>query len=272
MAHVRSVKPFWFCSLYHARSLRDHDEPARRAASALNVPVMRALRRVATSTNGRETEHGRISPEMLLKHLRRPAAHGVWLDSGRSGEIESIGWITTGLGYKPDADIVATMSSYFVVPYVADEREAVLDVFCGLAEIFDAAYGSTSVEPSFQTAHNAACASRPSAEDSPTYTFMTPDRIRYRRTPGFLANQIHHSIGGPEWGTFLGPGHLARLPAAALSSGAFHHVRPLSHGGAFIRLSSDPMDAQSESILALVANARAALEPIVLHDLSEVRL
>lgn len=266
------MKPFWFCSLYHARSLRDHDDLAHRAASLLNVPAMRAFRRVAVSKNGRETEHVRNSPELLLKHLQSPAAHAVWLDSGRSGELESHGWITIGLGYKPDADIVATMTSYFALPYVADEREAVLDVFCGLAEIFEAAYGAAAVEPSFNTAQNAAMGTRPSSDDAPTYTVMTPDRVRYRRTPGFLANQIHHSIGGPEWGTFLGPGHLARLPPDTLASDAFHHVRPLAHGGAFVRLSDDPLVAHTDAILDLVAKARAALEPIVLHDLSEVRL
>lgn len=265
------MKPYWFCSLYHARSLRDNDDLARRAASLLTVPAMRALRRVAVTLKGRETEHGHNSPELVLKHLQHPEGRGAWFDSGRSGKLESQGFITTALGYKPDADIVATMCSYLVIPYVSEEREAVLDVFCGLAELLDAAYGATSVEPSFDTAHNAALASRPSSADAPTYAVMTDDRIRYRNAPAYLRNQIHCGIGGPEWGTFLGPGHLARLPAATLSSGAFHHVRLLAHGGAFIRLSSDPMDAQSESIIALVANARAALEPILM-DVSAVRL
>ncbi len=268
---MRTVTSFWFCSLYYARSLRDHEDLASRAAGLLNTPSMRAFRRVATSKNGRETEYGRNSPELLLKHLQRPDAHAVWLDSGRSGKLESHGWITIALGYKPDADILATMRANFVVPYVADEREAVLDVFCGLAEILDAAYGATSVEPSFDTASNAAVASRPSAADAPTYTVMTEDRIRYRNAPAYLRNQIHHSIGGPEWGTFLGPGHLARLPPDTLASGAFHQVRPLAHGGAFLRLSEDPMDAQTDAILGMVARARAALEPIVM-DVSSVRI
>ena len=46
------MKPYWFCSLYHARSLRDHEDLARRVASLLNAPVMRALRRVAGSIKG----------------------------------------------------------------------------------------------------------------------------------------------------------------------------------------------------------------------------
>lgn len=265
------MKPFWFCHLRYARSPRDHDDLARRVASLLNVPVMRALRRVAVTINGRETDHGPNSPELVSKHLQNPAGRGAWFDSGRSSKLESQGWIETALGYEPDADIVATLRAYVVVPYVADEREEVLDVFCDLAEILEAAYGTTSVEPSFDTAHNAALVSRPSAADLPTYTVMTDDRIRYRRTPGFLTNQIHHSIGGPEWGTFLGPGHLARLPPDTLASGAFHQVRPLAHGGAFIRLSEDPMDAQTDAILGMVARARAALEPIVI-DVSSVRI
>lgn len=268
---MRTVKPFWALSLSHARSLRDDDDRARRAARLLNVPAMRAFRRVATSKNGRETEHGRNSPEVLLNHLMRPGAHGVWLDSGRSGELDSHGWIQIGLGYVPDADMLAPMSSYFTLPYVAEELEAVLDVFCELAEIFDAAYGATSVEPSFQSGQNAAMLTRPTAADLPTYTVMTPDRIRYRRFPAYLANQVHHSIGGPDWGTFLGPGHLAGLPPETLKSSAFHSVRPLAHGGAFLRLSEDPLDAHTDAILGLVARARAALAPIVV-DVSSVRI
>ncbi len=266
------MKPFWALGLSHACSLRDDEARARRVASLLNAPAMRAFRRVATSTNGRETEHGPNSPELLLKHLMRPGAHGVWLDSGRSGELDSHGWIQIGLGYTPDADVLAPMSSYFTLPYVSEEREAVLDVFCGLAEVFDAAYGATSVEPSFESGRNAAMTTRPAAADLPTYTVMTPDRIRYRRFPGYIANQVHRSIGGPDWGTFLGPGHLARLPPDWLKSDAFYSVRPLAHGGAFVRLSDDPLDAHTDGILGMVERARAALEPIVLNDLSEVRL
>ncbi len=271
MAQVRTVTSFWFCSLHHARSVRDDDDRARRVASVLNVPAMRSFRRVAVTVKARETEHRPNSPEQLRKHLQHPVARGVVLDSGRSGEPIADGTIQTALDYKPDADIVAPMTAHLVLPYVADDREAVLDVFCSLAEILESAWGATSVEPSFQTASNATGAAGPSSADAPTYTVMTPDRIRYRRTPGFCVSEIAHGIGGPEWGTFLGPAHLARLPPATLTSDAFHHVRPLAHGGAFIRLSTDPMDAQSESILALVANARAALEPILL-DISSVRL
>ena len=272
LAHVRAVKPFWALSLCHARWVRDDDDRARRAASLFNRPVMRAFRRAASSMNGRETGYGRNSPELLLKQLQRPGAHGVLLDSGRSGEIAANGWLQLGLGYEPDADMLAPMSSYFTFPYVADEREAVLDVFCELAETLEAAYGAASVEPSFNSGQNAAMITRPAAEDLPTYTVMTPDRIRYRRTPGFLANQIHRGIGGPDWGTFLGPGHLARLPPDTLKSSAFYQVRPLAHGGAFIRLSDDPLVAHTDAILGLVDRARAALDPIVIHDLSDVRL
>lgn len=265
------VKPFWFCVLYHARSLRDDEDRARRAADLLNVPAMRAFRRIAVTIKSRETEHQPNSPEQLAKHLRHPEARGVWLDSGRSGDLDALGIITMALDFKPDVDIPAQMYSYLVLPYVAHDREAVLDVFCSFAELLEGAYGAASVEPSFQTAHNAALAARPSADDTPTYTVMTPDRVRYRKAPAYLFNEIHHGIGGPEWGTFLGPGHLARLPPATLASNAFHSVRPLAHGGAFVRLSEDPLDAQSDAILALVANARAALEPIVL-DVSDVRI
>ena len=95
---------------------------------------------------------------------------------------------------------------------------------------------------------------------------MTPERLRYRRMPDLRGEFITESIGGPEWGTILGPGHVARLSLDALrASGAFYEVRELAHGGAFVRLSEDPMDTRSLGIVDMVARGRDVLAPICMN-------
>ena len=95
---------------------------------------------------------------------------------------------------------------------------------------------------------------------------MTAERLRYRRMPHHREEFITDSIGGPEWGTILGPGHVARLSLDELRrSGAFYEVRELGHGGAFVRLSEDPMDTRSLAIVDMVTRGREALASICMN-------
>ena len=99
---------------------------------------------------------------------------------------------------------------------------------------------------------------------------LSPMRRGYRRAPWALPRQIEDGIGGPEWGTFLGPKHVERVSLERLSaSAAFTQVRPLKHGGVYLQLSQDAADAQSPAIDDLVAAGRAALDGIA-FDVSEL--
>jgi hypothetical protein len=260
------------CALHHARSVRDDQTAIERAAEILTRPCFAALRRAAIRVGDREMQDQASGPTVLAEMLSDPKAHAVVLDSGRSGELIAKAVMEVGLSYKPDADIPAPMTSYVVVPYDAASSDAALDAFCELAGLVSAAHGMVSAEPSYATAHAAALAGKPAEEDRERYRAMTENRIRYRKAPVFHRKKIDVGIGGPEWGTCLGPKHVAQLSLETLrASGAFFEVRELSYGGAFLRLTKDPMDAQSDRIVELVERARAALAPIAL-DVSDVNV
>ena len=136
-----------------------------------------------------------------------------------------------------------------------------------LAETLEAAFGIISLESSYQSAHTIALGGVgvEMSERGPG-KLMTPERLRYRRMPHYRDEFITEYIGGPEWGTILGPGHVARLSLDDVrASGAFYDVRELAHGGAFVRLSEDPMDTRSLAIVDMVARGREALATICMN-------
>ena len=172
----------------------------------------------------------------------------------------------------PDASVVAPLLSYVIVPYEPDHGAAQVAGLVALAEVVRPVWGMMSVEPSYDIAQLAALAKGPPRDQRGTFPLLTEDRIRYRRAPWHHDKQIDRGIGGPEWGTFLGPRHLEKLSLEDVrSSGAFAQVHLLAYGGAFLQLTGDPSDSQSERIVDLVARGRVALSAITL-DVSAVRL
>jgi len=71
-----------------------------------------------------------------------------------------------------------------------------------------------------------------------------------------------------EWGTFLGPRHLARLDLGTVkASGAFARVVELDEGLAYLQVSEDPAEDLTEGFEGKLVAARAVLAP-VLMDMS----
>jgi len=80
-------------------------------------------------------------------------------------------------------------------------------------------------------------------------------------------------LSGPEWGTFLGAQHLAKLDLEAVrGSGAFARIVEVAHGRlAFLQVTTDPEDDLRDDFEDKLVAARAALAPIAM-DLSDVNL
>jgi hypothetical protein len=256
-------------SYHHARSPRHDPDMARRIAELCTRPCLSALRRVCIVVDGpkhRYKNHLPVTPELVAAYLMDESALYVHLDNGRSTEPVACGWFVTNLGFTPDPQFLAPMNSYVIVPYDPETRDDTIATMLAMAETLEAAFGMISLESSYQSAHNAANAGGGEMSERGPGKLMTPERLRYRRMPDFRGAFITESIGGPEWGTILGPGHVARLSLDELRrSGAFHEVRELSHGGAFVRLSEDPMDTRSLTIVDMVARGREALAPICMN-------
>lgn len=247
-------------------------ENADSIAELLTRPALGALTRMWFQVKDKERQHAEVARATLAAYLATPEAHVVGMDSGRTGELRAKAMIDVSLPYEPAPENVASLRTYVVLPYEVEAAQAVTETVLALAEVLQPVWGMLSVEPSFGIAENAALAKGPPKDERPGYPWMTDARIRYRRAPWYFDNEIDQVIGGPEWGTLLGPKHLEKLTLEALrSSGAFFEVRSLSYGGAFLRLSEDPLDTQAERILGLVEKAREALAPVTV-DVSAVKL
>lgn len=256
----------------HKFSGQGDEGATRRLSKLLTQPALAALKRVWYRVKDKEKAHESATQAQVFEYLRLPDAHAVGLDSGRGGDLVAAASFEIATPHTPDPDVVAPLLSWLVVPYDPEQRDALLNAFVGIAEVLRSVWGMTSVEANFDVAQLAALAKGPPRDQRAAYPLLTDDRIRYRRSPWYFDKKIDRAIGGPEWGTFLGPGHLETISAEKLRrSGAFFEVRELATGGAFLRLSEDPIDAQDDGILGLVTKGRAALEPIVL-DVSAVKL
>lgn len=254
--------------LYIVASFRHHNSARERAsalADVLTSPALGALKRTWYVVKDRDKGYTAATSEAVVVHLTNPEAHAVGLDSGRGGDLVATAMFDVALPYTPDAGIVPQLTSYAVVPYEAGAAGSLVDAFVSIAEILRPIWGMIAVEPDFGVAHKAALESGPPKDRRTRFPHITDERIRYRLAPWFYRAQIDEGIGGPEWGTFLGPKHLEKLPLDKLrASGAFARVRDLSYGGALLQLSDDPADAAGERIIELVSKGRSALGPVLL--------
>jgi hypothetical protein len=78
-------------------------------------------------------------------------------------------------------------------------------------------------------------------------------------------DRLDREIHGPEWGTLLGPSHLAILSVAELErSGVFARVRKLSDDVVFLQLTENPLDALDPGFAETLDRAREVLRPILM--------
>jgi hypothetical protein len=257
---------FFVCSLVHATSVRDDATASAKVADVLTRSCFAGLKRAAVRTGDRDAKHREASSEVVRSVLAEPKAHALVMDSGRAGDLTALAVVEVALPYKPDEGFPAPLKTYVIVPFDAGIEAEAVDASCELAEAVRAVYGVVSVEPTFGVAQTLALAGRVPEDQRAAYSLITDERLRYRRASWQHDKSIDVGIGGPEWGTFLGPRHIEKLSVPDLrASGAFAAVRELSHGGIFLQLSRHPGDAQAAKINELVAAGRGALEPILLN-------
>jgi hypothetical protein len=263
---------FLACSLLHATTLRGDASRAGALARLLSSPPFHALKRVATRKGERHSKHQPVSGAAIQAALSENEAEACVLDSGRAGDQGALASVDLALPYVPDADVVAPMQLFVIVPFEEAHAGAAIDALCKMASTVHAVYGVVSVEPSFEIAHNFVLAGRFNEEQLAAYPLLTEARRRYRRASWLHNTKIDVGIGGPEWGTFLGPKHVTKLSLDEVeATGAFHEVRQLSHGGWFLQLTPDPAAAQSGEINDRIGAGRAALGQVIL-DTNDARI
>jgi hypothetical protein len=252
--------------LEHALVLGRDATVARAVADIMVRQCFSPLKRVALETRtGRRMRYAKISSEVIREYLCDPQCDVVDMDSGRQDPLTAAARLDTGLFLTPSAWAAypAPLEPHVIVPHAPELAAARIDAFCELAEVLGAVAGCVSVEDGFGMAQKLGIGlSFPSLERALQQPGMTERRLRERRT--YSLRKVDRELPAPEWGLFLGPGHLERVSIEALeASGAFHHVRRLGEKQLFLRLTADPADALRSGYDELLEPVRRVLAPLL---------
>ncbi len=144
-----------------------------------------------------------------------------------------------------------------------EHTRARVDAFCELAVTVRAIAGCVSVEMDHGMAQRLAIGrAAVILERDLQQPGMTVRRLCERRT--YNKSNLDRQVPGPEWGLFLGPGHLAVISADVLeASGVFHLVRRLGEELVFLQLTDDPADALRPDYDQLLDPVRRVLAPLL---------
>jgi hypothetical protein len=242
------------------------DQPRRhRVAEILVRPCFRALERVSAHRGDRWIQHGDTSVEAIVAILGDPKNAAVSFDTERGKELVASGEIKNGTFESNQG--ATRFYGYLVFP-VPDELEPTIAATCDLADALDTGAGFIAAEPDYSYAQSLALG----GFDPKPRAGLPPRQMIERRGRHRHMWQRHNELAGPEWGTFLGAEHLARLDLEkARASGAFERVVLVSPRLAFLQITKDPTDDLRDDFEVKLAAAREALAPILM-DLSDVNL
>lgn len=260
----------WVVRFDHWRPPSESEETVARIAEIVQEPCFSACVRVAydrrdsPGRRGRSGGYRKKEAAVVREYLLDAQNESIHLDNGRQGELTATMRFATGAVQREGIPFY----SYVAVPWTDDEaaRETAA---CDLARILPAAVGAMTVGRDYKHAERFGF-SEGLMEHRARELGLSEQRHREWRgwASSLLARDTE--IAGPEWGLFLGPGHLAKLPIAALrATNAFAEVRDLGESRAFLRLTDDPRDALAPDYEAHLDKAREALRPI-LADLTQL--
>jgi hypothetical protein len=247
-------------------------DTARAVAEIMVRPCLAPLKRVALETRtGRRIRYDVSSIENIASYLCDPRCGVVDMDSGRQGGLVAAARLHTGLVLEPDYWVAypAPLEPYIIVPHNPELGAARIDAFCDLAAAVHAIAGCVSMELDFRLAqHLGIGVSSQPVDAVDVQPGMTMRRLRERGS--YDMRNLDREVPSPEWGLFLGRGHLEKVPASALEdSGVFHQVRRLSDELVFLQLTADPADALRPDFDALLDPVRRVLAPILSHPRSD---
>lgn len=247
-----------------AAVLVDDEARRRRVAEILARPCFHELDRVSAHRGDRWVEHVATSADAIAAILADRRNSAVSLDTGRGCEIVASAEIRNGtregLGALPH-------NGYLAFPTPTD-LDATIAALLELADALDVGAGFIAGEPTYNAGQNVALGG---AKPRPRPGLSTRQAIE-RRGRDWHYQQRHAELAGPEWGTFLGAAHLARLDLDQVrASDAFYRVELVSPRLAYLQVTANPIDDLRDDFEEKLQAARAALAPILM-DLSDVTL
>jgi hypothetical protein len=242
----------------------DSAERSERVGTILAQPCFATLQRVSSRAGDRWDQYANVSRETVAAYLRDPKNESVCFDSGGGGAVTASGQIQNGTYPVRASGAAPTMVfSYLAFPIPTDVTGCV-DALCALASALDASAGYIAVEPTYSRAQELALGFRLPREREG----LSPQRRRERRGRDWHSDQIATVLSGIEWGTFLGPEHLAegRIDLEALkASGAFDRVvEVVPERLAYLQVTGSPADDLEATIETKLINARQAVSSIVM--------
>jgi hypothetical protein len=248
-----------------AAVLVDDRHRCEAVAEVLVRPCFAELERVSAHRGDRWIEHAEKSAAKIVEILQDRGNRAVAFDTKRNRQLVASGEIQNGT--QDRAQSLTRFSAELVFPTPADIKEA-MDSVLELAGWLQAGAGFVAVEPSYDLAHHVALGgSQPKLRPG-----LSERHAIERRGRDWHYQELATKLAGPEWGTFLGAAHLARLaPEQISASGAFYRISQVSNHLAFLQLTPDPADALAADFESKLQRARDVLAPIAM-DLSDVNL
>jgi len=259
--------PTWAIRLDFAVALVDDEPRCRRVAEILVRACFHELNRLSIHRGDRWIEHGPVTVERIIKILLDRDNKSATLETGRGRELAANAEILNGTYASNEGD--TRFNSELVFPLEQGHVEAVVSSICELAAVLGTGAGFLAIEPDYHKAHRLALGLfKP--QERPA---LSERRRIERRGRDWHRSERQTLLAGPEWGTFLGAQHLAKLDLEQVrKSGAFARVvEIMPRRLAFLQVTEDPEDDLREDFEAKLIEARKVLAPIAMH-LSDVNL
>lgn len=240
---------------------------AKAIAEILARPCFAPLSRASYRRKDRWSGHKNASADVMESYLADPENHDLGLDNGRSGQLIVSATITTGVLQRTWTPGPPLLLSHILVPHDAALTADRMSATCELFEALEGASGAITVEPDHDLAQRFALGGNPKARAG-----LSEIHRKERKAHSLHDGDLPSRLSGPEWGLFLGPGHLATLSREKIEgSGAFATVRPVGTHALFITMTNDPADALGDGFEAMLDHARRVLAPLLM-DVSTVIL
>lgn len=255
---------FLAARLEHPRFLVDHPSLADEVGEVLTRPCFAALRQTSMHRGDRWVEPTATTRAVITAYLTEPASEGIELESGGRASIAAYATVPNGVHARSWASSPTRLLSYVVIPYAVDDLVAVVHGIQDLARILDARSGAITLEPSLGLGQRWALASKPTPRPG-----LSTRRLHERQAHRMLEDQRATRIAGPEWGTFLGPGHVAAMSRATLLEARPACVIDVTPTLVYVQVTPDLADEGSGVLEQRLDALRVALAPILM-DLSRV--
>lgn len=240
---------------------------AKVLAEILARPCFAPLSRASYRRKDRWSGYRKASADVMESYLADPENHDLGLDSGRTGDLTASATITTGVLQRTWTPGPPVLLSHVLMPHDAALAADRMIAACELFEALEGVAGAITVEPDHDLAQRFALGGNPKARAG-----LSERHRKERKVHSLHDGDLPTRLSGPEWGLFLGPGHLATISREEIeSSGAFATVRPVGDRALLVTVTSDPADALGDGFESMLDHARMVLAPVLI-DASAVVL